>query len=343
MPPNEELDLLAPATAPADGPLPPARPPGFRLERIELLNWGTFHGEVQVFDAACGWALLVGDNGSGKSTAIDALRTGARDRTRRSYVRGAWASTSTADATAATPTFLREPGVLTAIAATFIDRHRGAEATLAQILWENGDQIREIYATAPGRRSLRDLLGGHTNTNEIRRAARRSGWLMEDSFAAYAERFRALLHIPGEKALEVFNRAIGMKEVGDIDAFVRQFMLPAADTYPFIRDTLQPHYRTLLDCWSAIERAEKQVTLLRPIAEAAARIEAGDRARRPARQRGIGPRAGLGVAFRPADRTRRCPDRHRFIGRRSASPGPASRSRAGRAVAASVEEPARPA
>lgn len=296
MPSNEELDLLAPATAPADGAPPPARPPGFRLERIELLNWGTFHGEVQVFDAACGWALLIGDNGSGKSTAIDALRTllvpprylnyndasgdgrrtGARDRTRRSYVRGAWASTSTADATAATPTFLREPGVLTAIAATFVDRHRGAEATLAQILWENGDQIREIYATAPGRRSLRDLLGTHTNTNDIRRAARRSGWLMEDSFAAYAERFRALLHIPGEKALEVFNRAIGMKEVGDIDAFVRQFMLPAADTYPFIRDTLQPHYRTLLDCWSAIERAEKQVGLLRPIAEAAARIESGE-------------------------------------------------------------------
>jgi len=296
MPPNEELDLFAADAAPADGAAPPARPPGFRLERLELLNWGTFHGEVHVFDAAGGWALLVGDNGSGKSTAIDALRTllvpprflnyndasgdgrrtGARDRTRRSYVRGAWASTSTTDSTAATTTFLREPGVLTVIAATFIDARRGAHATLAQILWEHGDQIREIYATAPGRRSLRDLVGAHTNTHEIRRAARRAGWLLEDSFAAYAERFRGLLHIPGEKALEVFNRAIGMKEVGDIDAFVRQFMLPAADTYTFIRDTLQPHYRTLLDCWSAIERAEKQAALLRPIAEAAARIESGE-------------------------------------------------------------------
>jgi uncharacterized protein YPO0396 len=42
---------------------------------------------------------------------------------------------------------------------------------------------------------------------------------------------RALLHIPGDKALEVFNRAIGMKEVNDIDAFVRQFMLPSADSF----------------------------------------------------------------------------------------------------------------
>jgi len=79
-----------------------------------------------------------------------------------------------------------------------------------------------------------------------------------------------------EKALEVFNRAIGMKEVNDIDAFVRQFMLPSADTFVFIRDTLQPHYRTLLDCWVAIERAERQVSLLNPVADRANRIVEGD-------------------------------------------------------------------
>src|SRR6266849_5220932 len=82
---------------------------GYRLDRLELLNWGTFHGEGQVFTPKGEWSLLVGDNGSGKSTAIDALRTllvpprllnyndaagdgrrvVGRDRTRRSYVRGA--------------------------------------------------------------------------------------------------------------------------------------------------------------------------------------------------------------------------------------------------------------
>jgi uncharacterized protein YPO0396 len=99
---------------------------------------------------------------------------------------------------------------------------------------------------------------------------------LDDSFAAYAERMRALLHIPGDKALEVFNRAMGMKEVSDIDGFVRQFMLPGADTFPFIRDTIQPHYRTLLDCWAAIERAQRQIELLRPVADCASRIGEGD-------------------------------------------------------------------
>lgn len=269
---------------------------GFRLDRLELWNWGTFHGQAQTLEPSGGWALLVGDNGSGKSTAIDALRTllvpprilnyndasgdgrrpGGRDRTRRSYVRGAWASSSTVDSTAPTTQHLREAGTLSAIAAVFTDGRRQLSATLAQVLWEHEEQVREVYAVAPGRRSLSDLIEGHANTSEIRRAARRNGWQVEDSFAAYAERMRSLLHIPGDKALEVFNRAIGMKEVSDIDAFVRQFMLPAADTFSFIRDTVQPHYRTLLDCWAAIERAERQIALLGPVAERGRRIGDGE-------------------------------------------------------------------
>jgi uncharacterized protein YPO0396 len=269
--------------------------PGFRLDILEVWNWGTFDGPGQVLEPRGGWALLVGDNGSGKSTAIDALRTllvpprilnyndasgdgrrASHDRTRRSYVRGAWASSSTVDSTAPTIQYLRESGSLSAIAAVFTDAKRQISATVAQVLWEHEEQVRELYAVAPGRHSLRDLLEGHANTAEIRRAARRSGWQIEDSFAAYSERMRALLHIPGDKALEVFNRAIGMKEVSDIDSFVRQFMLPSADTFAFIRDTVQPHYRTLLDCWAAIERAERQITLLRPVAEWANRISDGE-------------------------------------------------------------------
>lgn len=270
--------------------------PGFRLERLELLNWGTFHGDVQTFEPGGDWALLIGDNGSGKSTAIDALRTllvpprmlnyndaavdgrraGGRDRTRRSYVRGAWASSSTIDSTTPTTQYLRAPGELSAIAAVFADARRNSSVTVAQVLWEHEEQIRELYTVGTGRRGLRDLMAGHSNTGEIRRAARRAGWIVEDGFASYAERMRELLHIPGDKALEVFNRAIGMKEVTDIDAFVRQFMLPSADTFAFIRDTVQPHYRTLLDCWGAIEKAERQVTLLRPVVERAARIDDGE-------------------------------------------------------------------
>ena len=272
--------------------------PGYRLQRLELLNWGTFHGEGQVFAPHGGWSLLVGDNGSGKSTAIDALRTllvpprllassyndasgdgrkaSGRDRTRRSYIRGAWASSSTIDSTSPTTQYLREPGVLSVISAVFGDALRSESVTLAQVLWEYDEEVREIFAICRAPKTLKDLLGQQMNTTEIKRAAKQSGWEVFDSFPSYSERMRKLLHIPGEKALEVFNRAIGMKEVGDIDAFVRQFLLPSADTFIFIRDTVQPHYKTLMDCWTAIDRAERQLNALRPVAENADRLAAAE-------------------------------------------------------------------
>lgn len=269
---------------------------GFCLHRLELWNWGTFNGEIQVLETAGGWGLLVGDNGSGKSTAIDALRTllvpprllnfndaagdgkkaAARDRTRRSYVRGAWSSSSTVDSTAPTTQNLRETGVLSGILAVFGDSRRDVHVTIAQVLWEHEEQVKEVYAIATSKRSLPELIQSARTTGEIKRAAKASGWELFDSFASYSERMRGLLHIPGDRALEVFNRAIGMKEVGDIDAFVRQFMLPAAETNSFIRDTVQPHYRALLDCWTAIDRAERQIGLLLPVEEHARRARDGE-------------------------------------------------------------------
>jgi uncharacterized protein YPO0396 len=180
-------------------------PPGFRLDRLELWNWGTFTGDAQAIELGGCWALLVGDNGSGKSTAIDALRTllvpprmlnyndasgdgrgaATHDRSRRSYVRGAWASSSTVDSTASTTQFLREAGGLSAIAAVFTDFHTQRSATVAQVLWEHDERVRELYAVASDRRSLRDLLEGQTNTTEIRRAGRKRGWEFEDSFPPY--------------------------------------------------------------------------------------------------------------------------------------------------------------
>ena len=270
--------------------------PGYRLDRLELLNWGTFRGDGQVFAPRGAWSLLVGDNGSGKSTAIDALRTllvpprllnyneasgdgrksSGRDRTRRSYIRGAWASSSTIDSTTPTTQYLREPGILSAISAVFADALRAESVTVAQVLWESDEQIREIFAIYRAPKSLTDLLGPQTNTAEIKRTAKQAGWEVFDSFASYSERMRKLLHIPGEKALEVFNRAIGMKEVGDIDAFVRQFLLPSADTFTFIRDTVQPHYKTLMDCWTAIDRAERQLSALRPVTDNAERVSVAE-------------------------------------------------------------------
>jgi uncharacterized protein YPO0396 len=77
---------------------------GFRLQRLEVFNWGTFDSHVWTLQLDGRNALLTGDIGSGKSTLVDAVTTllvpaqriaynkaagaDSRERTLRSYVRG---------------------------------------------------------------------------------------------------------------------------------------------------------------------------------------------------------------------------------------------------------------
>ncbi|MDA3832681.1 MAG: hypothetical protein PF495_04730 [Spirochaetales bacterium] len=81
---------------------------GFRLQTLEVFNWGTFHKEVWRLELQSRNGLLTGDIGSGKSTLVDAVTTllvpahrvaynkaaGAdiRERSLRSYVQGYYKS-----------------------------------------------------------------------------------------------------------------------------------------------------------------------------------------------------------------------------------------------------------
>jgi energy-coupling factor transporter ATP-binding protein EcfA2 len=81
---------------------------GFRLQRLEVLNWGTFDRHVWTLQLDGRNGLLTGDIGSGKSTLVDAVTTllvpaqriaynkaagaDSRERTLRSYVLGHYKS-----------------------------------------------------------------------------------------------------------------------------------------------------------------------------------------------------------------------------------------------------------
>ena len=88
---------------------------GYRLERLEVYNWGTFDGKVWSLAVGGETTLLTGDVGSGKSTLVDAIITllvpprritynkaadaSAKERSLSSYVRGYYAHHSTAEGT----------------------------------------------------------------------------------------------------------------------------------------------------------------------------------------------------------------------------------------------------
>ena len=125
---------------------------GFRLDRLEVLNWGTFDRHVWSFDVAGRTALLTGDIGSGKSTLVDAVTTlllpanrvaynkaaGAvgRERDLRSYVRGHYKSERNETTGASRPVGLRmDAQTYSVLLGRFVNSGLNLAVTLAQVFW----------------------------------------------------------------------------------------------------------------------------------------------------------------------------------------------------------------
>jgi uncharacterized protein YPO0396 len=280
--------------------------PGFRLSRLEVLNWGTFHGRIWKIEAGGENSLLTGDIGSGKSTLVDALTTllvpprritynkaagaDARERTLYSYVRGEYRSVSSELTGGAQAQALRGEESYTVLLAVFSDAAAGREVTLAQVFWaRSGERTpARFYAVASGALSIAvEFSGFGDDIQKLRkrlRAERRIA--LFDSFEEYSGRFCRELGIPHVQALDLFYQTVSMKSVGNLTDFVRHHMLEGDDTAERIR-ALSDNFDNLNRAHDAVVRARDQIERLAPLVTDGERlgdIESGVAALRQARQ-----------------------------------------------------------
>lgn len=122
---------------------------GFRLQRLEIFNWGTFHQKVWKLDLNGKNGLLTGDIGSGKSTVVDAITTllvpahriaynkaaGAENKERnlRSYVLGYYKSERDSETGVVKPAQLRGNNSYSVILGVFYNEGYDQFVTLAQV------------------------------------------------------------------------------------------------------------------------------------------------------------------------------------------------------------------
>src|SRR6185437_1809399 len=265
--------------------------PGFRLQRLEVRNWGTFDGKIHILDPLGKTALLLGENGSGKSTLVDAFLTllvprikrnynlsagGAkkRERDERTYVLGAYGSESGSEESRAQIKFLRKTGAPPAILlASFLNDATGEAVTLAQMLWVQDDDVRKLFLLARSTRSIQGDFEGLRESKSWKKALKQRGFEVEESFNDYAEKAVRYLKMESTTTLALFSQTVAIKEITHVSTFIRDHMLERLDTRQLM-ERLEQHYEDLTKCWDAIQRARLQLELLKPVAEKAAEIQA---------------------------------------------------------------------
>lgn len=279
--------------------LPTPREEQFRLRRMQVFNWGTFSGLHEVPIAERGF-LFVGRSGSGKSTLLDAMsallvppalvdfnaaareaeRSG-RDRSLVSYVRGAWADQHDEDSGEVATQYLRRGPVWSALALEYRNA-LGRCVTLVRLLWIRGNSstaadVQKHFIVAERPFDLAEELKGFDL--DLRRLKQRLADVHHhDSFNAYAERFRRLLGIGNDTALRLLHKTQSAKNLGDLNHFLRDFMLERPETFA-VADRLVAEFAELDEAHKAVVTAREQIETLRPARAAHERLMAVRRER----------------------------------------------------------------
>ena len=258
---------------------------GFRLQRLEILNWGTFNNKIWTFNLEGKNALLTGDIGSGKSTLVDAVTTllvpahriaynkaaGAdnKERSLRSYVLGYYKSERMENSAGGKPVALRDHRHYSVILGIFHNEGFDQTVTLAQVfsLKDASAKPTPFYVTADRPLTIAENFSGFgKDINNLRKNLRKGGAEIFDSFPPYGTWFRRRFGINNEQAMELFHQTVSMKSVGNLTDFVRSHMLEPFDVAQRIKHLIA-HFEDLNRAHEAILKARLQVERLTPLVE----------------------------------------------------------------------------
>jgi len=265
---------------------------GFRLQYMEVLNWGTFDETIHTIKPLGETSLLTGANGSGKTTFVDALLTlivpekryrfynqssGSEkkgDRTEDSYVLGGFGTTNNETNGTSKTEYLREDKAKAySILLVHFSNETGQEVTLFQVRYYLNGDMKKYYGLAHKALLIENDfkpfdLSGNWKRNIDQRYNKGTRKQVEwfDTASRYAQRMVEVLGMQSQQALQLFNQTVGIKVLGNLDEFIRLNMLEPRNMEDEF-EALKKQLLTLLEAQRNIEKAEEQIRMLTPLKE----------------------------------------------------------------------------
>ena len=270
---------------------------GYRLQYMEIFNWGTFDGQVFKINPQGNNSLLTGANASGKSTYIDALLTllvpaknnrfynqssGVEkkgDRTEETYVLGHYGNIQAEGASSTSSQKLRDTSTYSVLLASFSNTDQ-SNISLFQVRWFANGELKRVFGIAHipleiaknftdfdskgnWKRRLDKIYNSSSNRKKIE---------FFDGPTSYAERMASLFGMRSIKGLSLFNQIVGVKVLDDLDEFIRTNMLEEKDAENEFKE-LKTSFLTLMDAKVNIEKTKEQIAQLSPIDDIASKLQ----------------------------------------------------------------------
>lgn len=269
---------------------------GFRLNYMEVYNWGTFDNQIFKISPQGNNSLLTGANASGKSTFIDALLTllvpvkkdrfynqssgidKKGDRTEETYVLGHYGNIQHEGEIGTSTQKLRDKNCYSVILANFsnIDYRT---ITLFQVRWFINGELKRTFGLAHTNLTISEDFNNFDAKGTWKKRLEkqyfdRNKRMVEffDGPTTYAERFADLFGMRSTTALSLFNQVVGVKVLEDLDEFIRNNMLETRDAESEYLQ-LKESFMMLMEAKTNIEKAKEQINQLTPINELAKEIQ----------------------------------------------------------------------
>lgn len=264
---------------------------GYRLDIFQLYNWGVFDKAIYTLDCKSKSSLLTGENGSGKTTVVDAIvsllvppqvryynqSSGTdkkRDRTEETYVLGAYGNRQDEETSGVKAQSLRDHDTFSILNGCFTDDDTQNTVSLLQVRDFSGDVLQHVFALTKQRLSIEDIQS-FLKTKDMA-IDRRGEWkravsnkfntVFFDSFTKYSDAFMNLFGLRSDKALRLFSQTVGLKVLGNLTEFIRTNMIEELGAEKRFSD-LEVNYKKLMESYNIIQKTEKQIDLLRPVME----------------------------------------------------------------------------